>query len=210
MKEKSSLFNLQSSCSSISEIKSGFFFSLNEKTYRIMKNITILLLGFIFVSSQAKSHGLSDVLVLVKSLGLKSPNIIEASKYLQIKSVKEFSKANYIISSSQDIHEIEDTTYDMIIFINDQVINDIKKWPLNPKSFDSKTVLIISDSKNIYAIKRLIHFGFHQEVYFYDITTNDVTEHYQINKLSIERSLGFLGLKDGYHYFYWENDIINK
>ena len=94
--------------------------------------------------------------------------------------------------------------------MNDQVINNIRKRTLNPNCFDSKTVLIISDSKHIYAIKKLIHFGFHQEVYFYDITTNDVTEHYQTNKVSIERSLGFLGLKDGYHYFYWENDIKHK
>ena len=157
------------------------------------------------------SQKFGRILTIVKALDLKNPCIVEASTSLQqIKFVKVFSNDNQIVSVTKFLRKIEETTSDVIIFLNNDVISQIKDKTLSPKAFDSKTVIIISDDKGFQNIEGLLLLDINQKVYFYSTTTFEVSESYQINEVTIKRNLGSIKKQNGVYIFLWNDSIAHK
>ena len=170
-----------------------------------------ILLLVVLAISLVTSQDFDSVLAIGEALDLKNPCIVEASTSLrQIKSVKAFNNDNHIVDVTKFLHGIEETTSDVIIHLNTNVISQIKKNTLSPKAFNSKTVLIVSDDKGFQDIEGLLLLNINHKVYFYSTNTSEVSESYQINKVKIKRHLGRIVKKNGVYLFSWKKNIFTK
>ena len=116
-----------------------------------------ILLLVVLAISLVTSQDFDSVLAITEAINLKNPCIVEASTSLQqIKSVKAFNNDNHIVDVTKFLREIEETTSDVIIHLNDDIISQIKESNWSPKAFNSKTVLIVSDDKGFQDIKGLL------------------------------------------------------
>ena len=170
-----------------------------------------ILLLVVLAISLVTSQDFDSVLAITEAINLKNPCIVEASTSLQqIKSVKAFNNDNHIVDVTKFLREIEETTSDVIIHLNDDIISQIKESNWSPKAFNSKTVLIVSDDKGFQDIKGLLLLNINQKVYFYSTNTSEVSESYQINKVKIKRHLGRIVKKNGVYLFSWKKNIFTK
>ena len=158
-----------------------------------------------------RSQKFDSVLAIAEALDLKNPWIVEASTLLQqIRSAKAFNNINHIVRVTKFLHKIEETTCDVIIHLNADIISQIKENTWSPNAFSSKTVLIVSDDKGFQDIEGLLLLNINHKVYFYSTNTSEVSESYQINKVKIKRHLGRIVKKNGVYLFSWKKNIFTK
>ena len=170
-----------------------------------------ILLLVVLAISLVTSQDFDSVLAIAEALDLKNPWIVEASTLLQqIRSAKVFNNVNHIVRVTKFLHKIEETTCDVIIHLNADIISQIKENTWSPNAFSSKTVLIVSNDTDFQDVEGLLLLNINQKVYFFSTTTLEVSESYQINKVNIKRKLGSIGKKNGVYQFSWKENIVTK
>ena len=188
-----------------------FFQQSKTSMSKRMLLLVVVVLLIDVENSLVRSQKFDSVLAIAEALDLKNPWIVEASTLLQqIRSVKAFNNVNHIVRGTKFLHKIEETTCDVIIHLNADIISQIMENTWSPNAFSSKTVLIVSNDTDFQDVEGLLLLDINQKVYFFSTTTFEVSESYQINKVNINRKLGRIVKKNGVNLFSWKENIFTK
>ena len=139
---------------------------------------------------------------LIKQFDIKHPTIIEYSRESCVKMAKKFSKNDIsIVTNNNFINNIKKVVISEVNYSNLEVISKMRKSiQKGLLTFDDKSLLEKTVSK--------LTFEINQEVYFFDKSSFELFEVYDINSIKTIRKLGYLNKE--FNNFFWDENVQQR
>ena len=139
---------------------------------------------------------------LMKQFDFKQPNIIESSKESYVKMAKQLSKKDISVVTKNDF--INKKKKNVISDFNDENNEVIKKMS---KTIE-KGLLMFEDKETLQKVASNLKFEINQEVYFFDKSSFELYESYEINHVKTVKKLGYL--KKSFNHFSWDKGVQQR
>ena len=149
----------------------------------------------------------SELQIILEEFEFDNPYIVKSTNFVVVKHLKAFFKNNQLVGMCKRIHEIPNSTEEIIqkvlVYVNENEpkIEDIQQ--ILKKHDHIELILMLPDNKFSEIYDTLV-VEIDQPVYFYKISTHEIFEKYVINNKDVRRKLGSISKKK---QFLWENDV---
>ena len=157
-----------------------------------------------------KNDEQSELQIILEEFEFDNPYIVKSINFVEVKLLKAFFKNNKLVRICKNIHEIPNSTKEIIqkalVYMNENEpkIEDIQQRL--KKQDHVELILMLTDNK-FNEIYETLEVEIDQPVYFYKISTQEIYEKYLINGKDIRRKLGSISQ---HSQFLWENDLNPK
>ena len=171
---------------------------------KMNSKILIAMINFLFAIPESVDSESRDYLFpLIKQFDLKLPIIIGSSKESHVKMAKQFSKNGISIVTKNNFISKEKNVV-ISDFDNNDDDNAIRKL----SKYMQKGLLMFEDQTKLMNTANKISFEINQEVYFFDKTSYELYEGYQVNNLKIIKKLGHL--EKSFSHFSWDEGVQQR
>ena len=155
-----------------------------------------------------KNDEQSELQIILEEFEFDNPYIVKSINFVEVKHLKAFFKNNKLVRICKNIHEIPNSTKEIIqkalVYMNENEpkIEDIQQRL--EKQDHIELILMLTDNK-FNEIYETLEVEIDQPVYFYKTSTQEIFEKYVINNKDVRSKLGSISNKK--KQFLWEKDV---